>query len=467
MDHSFMPVMKALKNHKHKNSVSFHVPGHKNGLLGPWMDLSFDVTELTGLDDLHAPEECIAEAENMLSDVYKTVESKFLINGSTIGNLAMILGTLSKGDTVFVQRNCHKSVLNALKMAEAFLVFLAPDVDERTQTATLISVETLQEAYAAYPNSKAVIFTYPTYYGMTGSFQELAIMAKSHGSWVLVDEAHGAHFRANGKGVPMSALQLGADIVVQSAHKMLPAMTMGAYLHIQSERIDRGRIHFYLQALQSSSPSYPIMASLDYARSYLALYTEKDHAYSMDVKKRIVQLLESKGFICITVDDPYKLLVRVEGLTGYNVQELFEAVGVYIELADPCQVLLVFPLLKAGEVLFEEYAAGKLSVLQVKGEKEAVSFPRDFQSERVSVLALPYNEHSCYRKTAVSFEEAAGEVSAEMIIPYPPGIPLVMEGERISSGHIQMIQWLMEQGSRFHGGSGLNEQKIVVFRKES
>ncbi|OES44042.1 aminotransferase class I/II-fold pyridoxal phosphate-dependent enzyme [Domibacillus iocasae] len=467
MDHIFMPIMEALKNHKQKDPVSFHVPGHKNGFLNSYMDLSFDFTELTGLDDFHAPEGCIAEAENMLSDVYETVESKFLINGSTVGNLIMILGTLSKGDVVFVQRNCHKSVLNALKMAEVFPVFLAPDVDKRTQTATLFSVQTLKKAFAAYPGCKAVIFTYPTYYGMTGSFQELAMIARSHGSWVLVDEAHGAHFTMNEKELPVSALQMGADIVVQSAHKMLPAMTMGAYLHIQSEKIDRGKIHFYLQALQSSSPSYPIMASLDYARSYLALYEEKDHAYSIDVKKRIIQLLEAKGFTCIIVDDPYKLLVRVEGLTGYNVQELFEAAGVYIELADPCQVLLIFPLLKAGESSFEELAVEKLKNLQMKKEKAAALLPDILQSKYVSALALPYNEHSRYKKKAVSLEKAIGSVSAEMVIPYPPGIPLVMEGESISINHIETIKWLMKQGAHFHGGSQLNEQKIVVFRKEN
>jgi arginine/lysine/ornithine decarboxylase len=260
---------------------------------------------------------------------------------------------------------------------------------------------------------------------------------------------------------------MGADVVVQSAHKMLPAMTMGAYLHIQSEKINRERVHFYLQALQSSSPSYPIMASLDYARSYLALYKEKDHAYSMNVKKRIVQLLKSKGFYCILVDDPYKLLVRADGLTGYDIQELFESVGVYVELADPYQALLIFPLLKAEQTLFEDKAFKKLVDLQVKEKRMNVSFPKDIQSDRVSALSLPYNEHSCYEKITVSLQEAEGEVSAEMIIPYPPGIPLIMEGEQISSGHIQLIQWLIEHGSRFHGGSGLNEKKIVIFRKEN
>ncbi|WP_309091550.1 aminotransferase class I/II-fold pyridoxal phosphate-dependent enzyme [Domibacillus sp.] len=467
MNHSRMPLLEALKKHQQKKPLSFHVPGHKNGLLASWMELSLDVTELTGLDDLHAPEECIKEAEDLLSDLHNTVESKFLVNGSTVGNLAMILGTLSKGDIVFVQRNCHKSVLNALKMAQVFPVFLTPDFDEHTQTAAQVSKQTLMEAYKTYPESKAVIFTYPTYYGITGSFQELADIARSRGSLVLVDEAHGAHFGAVEGEVPMSALQLGGDIVVQSAHKMLPAMTMGAYLHIKSSQIDRTRLQFYLQALQSSSPSYPIMTSLDYARFYAASYTRIDHTYSMALKNRVIQFLQLKGFACISTDDPYKLLVRAEGLTGYELQALFEEAGIYIELADPYQILLVFPLLKAGENLFEAQAMQKLGSLSFKTGKTSPSFSENFPSAHVSTLDLPYNEHSCFQKKAVSLKDAAGEVAAEMIIPYPPGIPLVMEGEQILKAHVEQIEWLVSQGARFHGGEKLNEQKLMVFRKEN
>lgn len=467
MNHSSMPMIDALQKHIQKDPVSFHVPGHKNGLLASWTDLSLDVTELTGLDDLHAPESCIKQAETLLADLYDAHESKFLVNGSTVGNLAMILGTISKGDTVLVQRNCHKSILNALKMAEASPVFLKPEMDDRTKTAVLMSADTLIQAFKAYPESKAVIFTYPTYYGMTGSFQELAAITRSHGALVLVDEAHGAHLSAQVIPQVKSALQMGADLVVQSAHKMLPAMTMGAFLHILSEDIDQERIHFYLQALQSSSPSYPIMASLDFARSYLALYSQVDYAYAMRVKRNIVQLLQSKELVCLSVDDPFKLLVRANGLTGFDLQALLEEKGVYAELADPYQVLLIFPLLKEGEASFEQKLAEKLFSFVLPDNRLAVSFLDVPPSDRVTVLSLPYNEHKQHQKEAVSFTEAVGSIAAEMIIPYPPGIPLVMEGECLSDAHIQAIQWLQEHGARFHGGRQLTEQKIVVFRKEN
>ncbi|OMP66857.1 aminotransferase class I/II-fold pyridoxal phosphate-dependent enzyme [Domibacillus epiphyticus] len=466
MNHTKMPLVEAIELHKKKKPVSFHVPGHKNGGISSFMDLSYDVTELNGLDDLHSPEGCIREAEKMLSDLYQTVESKFLVNGSTAGNLAMILGSLSEGDCIFVQRNCHKSVLNALKMAKAEPVFLAPEYDENTKTAISFSAETLKKAYRQYRNVKAVIFTYPSYYGMANSFEELSAIAKENGSLVLVDEAHGAHFILPYDGIPESALSLGADLVVQSAHKMLPAMTMGSFFHFQSKQADRDKIMFYLQALQSSSPSYPIMASLDAARAYTAAYKKRDFHYTNQMKNRIKDVLELKGCICVQTDDPYKVLVRADGLSGYELQLMFEQADIYPEMADPFQVLLVFPLLKEGQSQFEADAVCKLQSFQLKKGEAKPHFFGIQKTEDVTVLNVPYNEHSKYKKEYVSLGKAAGRVAAEMIIPYPPGIPLLLEGEQILKDHIRSLEWMIENGSRFHGGSGLKEKQILVFRKE-
>ncbi len=466
MDQTKMPLVEALKQHKKQNPVSFHVPGHKNGQLSSFGGLSYDVTELSGLDDLHAPEGCIQDAEKLLSDLYQTNESKFLINGSTVGNLAMILGTLSEGDRVFVQRNCHKSVLNALKIAKAVPVFLAPEYDENSKTVVLFSAEALKKAYRQYRNVKAVIFTYPSYYGMADTFETLAMIAKENGSIILVDEAHGAHFVLPYEGIPESALYLGADIVVQSAHKMLPAMTMGSYFHIQSSHIDRDKVMFYLHAFQSSSPSYLIMASLDAARAYTATYEECDSHYSMQVVERVKTVLESRGCLCVKPDDPYKLLVRADGLSGYELQILFEQAGLYPEMADPFQVLLVFPLLKEGQITFEEGALQKLHSFHLKKGIARERFPEVKKTKGVSTLALPYNEHNKYKKEFVPFNEASGQIAGEMIIPYPPGIPLIMEGERILNEHIESLEWMLTHGSRFHGGSGLKERQVAVFRGE-
>ena len=249
--------------------------GHKNGLLfsekakASFKELlKLDVTELTGLDDLHAPEGVIMESEQLLAELYGVQTSYFLVNGTTVGNLAMIMATINDGDTVLVQRNCHKSVQNGLKLVNANPVFLSPEFDEDWNVAGGLSYETCYSAITAFPDAKALIVTYPNYYGMVYELKRVITLAHEYGIPVLVDEAHGAHFIA-GSIFPVSAVELGADVVVQSAHKTLPAMTMGSFLHFNSKLISEDLIKDYLHMLQSSSPSYPIMASLDLARSYL------------------------------------------------------------------------------------------------------------------------------------------------------------------------------------------------------
>jgi len=264
MDQNKTPLLDQLIFHHKKNPLSLHVPGHKYGRLLDYSKysayrgiLQLDATELSGLDDLHSPEGVILEAEMLLSEAYGTERSYFLVNGSTVGNLAMILAVLQKGDIVLVQRNCHKSVLNGIELAQAKPVFLGPDYDEDWGVTGGVSPEITARALAMYPGAKALIVTYPSYYGMVNDLQRIIKQAHDVNIPVLVDEAHGAHFISGGN-FPKSALQFGADIVVQSAHKTLPAMTMGSYLHLNSKRIERDRLEHYLHILQSSSPSYPV-----------------------------------------------------------------------------------------------------------------------------------------------------------------------------------------------------------------
>ena len=195
----------------------------------------------------------------------------------------MILSVCSEGDTVLVQRNCHKSILNGLMLANIMPVFISPEMDMNLSTPAGIDKHTVRQAFERYPNAKACIFTYPDYYGGTFDLKSIIEIAHQHDSLVLIDEAHGPHFKL-GDPFPLSALNLGADMVVHSAHKILPAMTMGSFLHINSKNVPKAKVEFYLSVLQSSSPSYPIMASLDIARSYLAGFTKEDIAYTWEVR---------------------------------------------------------------------------------------------------------------------------------------------------------------------------------------
>jgi arginine/lysine/ornithine decarboxylase len=468
-----IPLYDALTKHVEKNPISFHVPGHKYGEIFQATKkdcfsslLKIDATELSGLDDLHSPEEAILEAETLLADLYKVNRSFFLVNGSTSGNLAMVMSVCEEGDYVLVQRNCHKSILNSLKLAKAHPVFLEPEYDADGKIASGISVQTVKEAIEFYPNAKSVILTYPNYYGMVNDLKGIVTLAHQHHIPVLVDEAHGAHFIL-GEPMPSSAVQLGADIVVQSAHKTLPAMTMGSYLHFNSQLISIGKLKDYLQTFQSSSPSYPIMASLDLARCYLAAYNRNDLDYLLkEINQFKAELAKIKGIKVLDyAGDPLKVTIQSTcELSGFALQNKMEELGVYTELADPYNVLFVIPLLKENQTYPFIEAINKikkaLSGITLKPVEELIPG----NNHKISELALSYKEMKNYKEIEVLIKEATGKVAAEMVIPYPPGIPLLLKGERITPEKIENLNKLLEAGARFQGSSCLKRGMIKVFR---
>ncbi|KKB42828.1 aminotransferase class I/II-fold pyridoxal phosphate-dependent enzyme [Bacillus thermotolerans] len=470
MNQKHIPIVQALQAHERKQPLSFHVPGHKYGQLQVFEQLpefqsflQYDVTEITGMDDFHSPEGCILEAQQLLTDLYGTRKSYFLVNGSTVGNLAMVMAVCQEGDTVLVQRNCHKSIIHALKLAKLRPVFVGTAEDERTETAGGVELETIQQAYRCYGSVKALILTYPTYYGGAASLQEIIEWAKKNGSFVLVDEAHGSHFILP-KPFPESALVMGADIVVHSAHKMLPAMTMGAYLHVQSEAVPLEELEFYLQVLQSSSPSYPIMASLDIARAYLASITEADILFTVKMRDKAAALFHEKQIDTVFPDDPLKLVLRKKGYTGYELQAKLEESGIYTELADPLQVLCTFPLLKEGECEFMNQLETKLEICRLEERYMPLSSIKlPVYQEGLIELALPYELQVHCPTEWVTLQEAAGRVVAETIIPYPPGIPFIMKGERMTARQAGVLRELLTQPIHIQGGEQLSKGKLAVF----
>jgi arginine/lysine/ornithine decarboxylase len=476
MDQQKTPLFEALQQHHNQKTFSFHVPGHKNGDIFLQKASSFyqpilsiDVTELDGLDDLHSPDGVIKEAVDLLTSAYQSKESYFLINGSTVGNLTMILASFKEGDIVFVQRNCHKSVLNGLKLAKLQPIFIEPDFNEEWKVATGITKATIEAAYNAYPNGKGIILTYPNYYGFTFDIEEIIEFCHSKNLLVLVDEAHGAHFIA-GKPFPSSAIQLGADMVVQSAHKTLPAMTMAAFLHLNSNRVEKDKVKFLLQAFQSSSPSYPLMASLDLARSYIATYDEKDKEYLYNQLEAFINDLKRIPTIKVLHNpingDLLKIAIQSNiGICGFELQKKLEAVGIYSELADPHNVLLVFPLLKKGESFSLEKIMNRFDAAlqheEVPVRSKALIHKRKEQT--FAGLMIDYKSQFEMMPKAIPILDSVGKSSAEMVIPYPPGIPLLMEGEKITLDKVEELIQLIKLGAKFHGGQYLNELKIKVF----
>jgi len=475
------PLYTKLEQFIQDNPISFHVPGHKNGFLMNKQTLlnnawDFDVTELNGLDDLHAASGVILEAETLLAALFNTQKSFLLVNGSTVGNLAMIMSAVDEGDRVLVQRNSHKSVMNGIKLSKARPILLNPRYNEKWKVEGSVSCETILEAIKKYPNAKVLILTSPNYYGMVGELGKIIEIAHKHGLTVLVDEAHGAHFIASSH-FPISAVELGADIVVQSAHKTLPALTMGSFLHFNTSKVSLDKLQMYLNMLQSSSPSYLIMASLDLARSYLGTYKKEDSIYLVEeLRKFKAELSTLEQLKVMDYDDksgdPLKITIQSRcDLTGFELQEKLEEVGVYCEMADLHNVLLVLPLLKnkmlypfedAFERIKKVVSPFRARILPVEEDKgEAINLFSNIVELKINEL-----EQTNYYKQEILLEDSINKINADSIIPYPPGVPLLMPGEAITDRHIEQLKTLAAYGCNFQGNSSIYEGKIAVFIKK-
>lgn len=455
---SKMPLVERLDAHAKSCPISLHVPGHKGGAIYPdvWQKLlKWDVTEITGMDDLHHAEDVILEAETLLADCYRVKKSHFLVNGTSAGNLAVIMTTLRRGEKVLVPRDAHKSILHGIELAGGEPIFLTPQIHGETGVANGVTPELVAETLHKHSNVKLCIFTYPSYYGTIFNLQKCIQIAHQFGAVVFVDEAHGAHFLTSSE-FPKSAVKLGADIVVQSAHKTLPALTMGSYLHIVNDLPIFEKLDYYLQVFQTSSPSYLIMASLDAARKYVATYSEADVEAFWKMRARWIKWLTKNKFDVILPDDPLKIIVRKPGYTGYELQEIFEASSYFPELADEVQLLLILPLIKKG-VDFTP-----ISRIYVPEKKAANGSPREKTDFSATELALTYEEMHIRTTDFIRLDDSLGFISAETISLYPPGIPAIIRGERLTKKHISELKKI--QTHHYQGGEKLATNYIRVFR---
>jgi arginine/lysine/ornithine decarboxylase len=481
MDQNKLPLYEALMEYRNKKTHSFHVPGHKNGSVFPEQGqdiyqsiLSIDVTELTGLDDLHHASGVIKKSEELAASLYGSKLCFFLVGGSTVGNLAMIMATCEEGDTVLVQRNSHKSIINGLKLAKVNPIFIDPNYDDNAQIATCLDESLVIETLKMHKNARALIMTRPNYYGYANSIEKIVEFAHKLNVVVLVDEAHGAHFGHHSSMLPNSAIDYQADIVVQSAHKTLPAMTMSSYLHYNSNLVDLNKLKYYLQLFQSSSPSYPLMASLDLARFYLAKLPEAELAKTLKLIGEFKTVLNEIPQLKVVENaeyelDPLKVTIQSRcQLTGFELQKLLETEGIYTELADQWNVLLILPLtINTDLISVVENIKDKL-----KGKTVTENLIKiiNVNESKVTRLELTFAEMDQMDIEVVPLEKAIGKITSEEIIPYPPGIPLLISGEKIEQAHIERLFALKEAGAYFQGtdvfSHGLKVFKTDETRKE-
>lgn len=468
-----IPLLDAIREHLQKDPLALHVPGHKMGRglpdeLAIWLGQSgkLDLTELPGLDDLHQPEGVIKMAQQLAAETFRSDESFFLVGGSTAGNLAMILTVCRPGDTILIPRNAHKSVHHAVMLAGARPVYLYPDVDERFGIPTAVQPEEVRRALEKHPEAVAVLITSPTYQGVCSDLAAIAQEVHRRSQLLLVDEAHGAHFSFHDE-LPMSAIEAGADLAVQSTHKMLGSLTGSAMLHGKGGRYDRDRLRMMLGMIQTSSPSYLMLLSLDAARFQFA----QDGHHLLDRalraiagrKKEISEIagidLYQPAADVIARIDPFKWWVQVErlGISGYEAEDwLRKNTGIFVEMADDRHLLAVFSyadtdkqlrrLLDGLRLLSAVYAGGNGRRRTAK----SLSIHKNVKNFHLEQVLLPKDALHSSRQH-VKLEVARGQVAAEPVIPYPPGIPVILPGERYSTELVQYLQQIKQQGARFQG----------------
>lgn len=453
-----MPLFEALVNYAKQDVTPFDVPGHKMGLQSnplKWilgeMTLRMDVNSMKELDLLSHPESVIKEAQQLAAQAFHVDSAYFLVNGTSVGILAMILATCKQGDTLIVPRNCHKSVMNGIILSGAKPVFIQPEVDQHFGIAHGISVENVKSALIENPQAKALLVTYPTYFGSMNNLQEICKLAHDRNVTVLVDSAHGAHLTF----LPDAhdAIKAGADAVTISMHKTGGSLTQSSLLLLQEQRINPNHLQKVLNMLQTTSANYLLMSSLDVARRDLAVFgRQRFHTLKPIVYAAIKEIENNSRYEVLKAEyvqqnfkqsyDWTKLVIRVNdiGLTGFEVYTILkQQYGIQLELAEGYVIMAVISSVDTNETIGKLVQALK-HIEQYHAKKETIQSAH-VTANQINKLAMT-PQQACNSETeTISIYDAIGRISADSLMIYPPGIPLIIPGEVISVEVVELYNF--------------------------
>lgn len=462
------PLFTALKEYHKRKVVPFDVPGHKHGrglreftnYVGSTV-MELDVNSMKCLDNICNPIGVIKEAEELAAYAYGADHGYFLVNGTTSGVQAMIMSACEPGDKIILPRNAHKSAIAGLILSGAIPIYIQPEVDDMLGIAMGVSVESVEKTIGRHPDAKCIFLINPTYYGATSNIKDIVRMAHRNAMAVLVDEAHGAHMGFH-EEFPASAMELGADMSAVSLHKTGGSLTQSSLLLLREGIIDPFTVKKNLNLMQTTSGSYLLMASLDVARKQLATegqqLLDKVLQLSRDARDRINKIDGLYAFGRELIGNPgvfnfdeSKLGVHVRklGLTGFEVYDLLrDEYDIQVELADYYNIMAIISVGDTEEALnslvdaladiaSKHRRTGELRVINnILRNPDIIISPRDAYYSNKRVIKL---------------EEAEGEISGESIMAYPPGIPVVSPGERITKDMIDHIKMLKEEATLVQG----------------
>lgn len=474
------PILEALRLLSLKDSAAFYAPGHKKGqginatVQNLWGEQIFqaDLPELPELDNLFAPQGVIKQAQNLAASCFGAKQTWFLINGSTCGIIASILAVCEEKDKIILPRNSHQSAIAGLILSGAIPIFIAPEYDPTEDMIYSITPQSLESTLKKNPDTKAVMILHPSYQGICGDIKAIAEITHKYNIPLLVDEAHGGHFAFH-PDLPPSALSMGADLTVQSTHKVLGAMTQASMLHLQGTRINPQRVSQALQLLQSTSPSYILLASLDAARQQMAQSGKElmDRTLSLAAIARgelakipNISVLEFNPQPGFTHLDSTRLTINISqlGITGYEADEiLHQQLGVTCELPLPNHLTFIITFGNT-EADIHKLVQGLTTLSQSPPTSPAPPaplspfFPQSPQSPRQAFFAP---------KITIPITEAKDCICGELICPYPPGIPVLMPGEIITTEAIEYLQQVLNSGGIITGCSDRTLSTISVIVK--
>jgi arginine/lysine/ornithine decarboxylase len=431
-----------------------------------------DLPELPGLDNLQMPKGVIAEAEALAAKTFGAQQTWFLVNGSTVGVLASILATCDPGDKLLLPRTVHQSAIAACVLSGAVPIFLMPAYDAELDVVGTPTLDAIEQALFEHPDVRAIFLVSPTYEGICADLGAIARLAHAHDLPLLVDEAHGPHFGFH-PGLPPSALQSGADVVVQSTHKVLSSLTQAAMLHQQDKRVDHQRLSQALQLLQTTSPSYLLLASLDAARDQMACegYQLLDQTVSLaQAVRQNLQGLPSLRVFANTgpgfaTYDPTRLIVNVAqlGCTGFAADEWLDRKGVTAELPSLNNLTFLFSLGNTTRDA-DRLLAGLLQLAADPPQRDAsgcVLLGGSLWTGSAELGRSPRDAFFGQRRQS-PLRQAIGAWSAELVCPYPPGIPVLLPGEQVSAAAVDYLLQVQAAGGTISGCADPHLQTLQI-----
>jgi len=471
-------IIRKLQQLNESDEYPLHMPGHKRNVGCGFLDdlYGIDITEIIGYDNLYEADGMLKDAMERAARVYGAEETFFLVNGSTVGILSAITGVAKRGERILVARNCHKAVFHAIELRDLQVVYLHPKYLPDWDIAGGIDPQEVEAKLLQYPDIKAIVITSPTYEGIVSDVEAIVKLAHANNIPLIVDEAHGAHLPFDER-FPKSALRCDTDVVIQSMHKTLPSFTQTALIHMKKGYADTARIKEYIGYYQTSSPSYLFMAGMD--ECIATLEKEGSHLWEafFEMREDFLKKMAILQNIRIFQDnDPCKLVISVKGtsMSGVELQKiLLEKHHIQLEMVAETYVLGIITMCdtkegfdRLAEALLEIDGSIAKTVTAVSDEEkdnDSSDGRNNFSEWEECEEDIVYSLAEVREKDTeeILIDEADRRICAGYVNLYPPGIPLLLPGERITKEHIALIKRYLEKNMHVQG---VTEPRILVCR---